>query len=1190
MAGSARRAGQPPEHRRFGAPLSSLVATTFALALAQAAPSAHSAPRDAPSEIDRLITAYDYAGAERVARDLLSQAAAGSEENSLATAAALDTLVSVLVLKKEGISPEPVDLARRAVEIKEHILGSEHQDVAPSLHCLGDALHNAGDYRGARSAHERALAIRERAFGPSHLLVAESIDHLLWTLTALWLDPEMKDLQPRMEALANRAIQIKEQTYGPAHPALGRSLDNLGFTLLIRAKDLEGSRSAHQRALEIRERALGPDHLDVAESLNFVSVMTHVFGDEPKSNAQSERALAIRERILGSEHPDTAWNLGELAVGHFHLGRYEESLQMHERAVRINEKALGPDHPETAWSRRYLAEMLYWLGDYTEAERHFRQSLAALEKSRGPQSTWTQTVEAGLAQVLMGTGDYARAGSIFERTDRDFESTFGSDYYPLAIGFLAHAKLRQRTGEIAYARSLLERALSIFERALGPRHYRTGWAAQYLADLLADTPDKARARELCERSIRIFEESYGPETYALAASLDILARLESTDGHQQRARLLLERAQRIKEGALGQDHPEVAATLLHLARALARAGDRAGALAATLRAEEIGREHLRLTARDLPERQALRYASIRPSGMDLALSLAAGAADPRVFWQAWDALIRGRAAVLDEMAGRHRSLSASEEPEVVRLSERLRSMRTRLANLTIRGPGEGPAERYRVLLEDLTAQKEEIERSLTERSLTYRERRAAGEVGLPEVIRALPPRTALVAYARYEHSESGSTAEQTASSYLAMVLGAGDGAPAVVPLGGAATIDSLIRHWRSEVALPPRGSRAARARADAMYRTAGDRLRRAIWDPLAEHMKDARTVFLVPDGMIHLVSFATLPAGEDLFLAERPPVLHYFSAERDISGIGRRGRTSSGVLVMGGPDFEAEPRLVDTEALARAATPDAPALVAAASGTDFYRSPGAECADLQSLRFEPLPGSRAEVEEIAVKLAAPAASGQASKEALLALTGPAAGEGAFKRLALRSRVLHIATHGFALQGRCRSSLDAGVPPVAGASARTATPAPGTADNPLLLSGLALAGANRRNEIKGDTVHEDGILTAEEIGSLDLSGVEWAVLSACETGLGDARAGEGVLGLRRAFQVAGARTLIMSLWQVQDQATREWMGALYQNRSAGMMTSEAVSRAGLDVIEQRRRDGRSTHPFYWGAFVAAGDYR
>jgi CHAT domain-containing protein len=150
-------------------------------------------------------------------------------------------------------------------------------------------------------------------------------------------------------------------------------------------------------------------------------------------------------------------------------------------------------------------------------------------------------------------------------------------------------------------------------------------------------------------------------------------------------------------------------------------------------------------------------------------------------------------------------------------------------------------------------------------------------------------------------------------------------------------------------------------------------------------------------------------------------------------------------------------------------------------------------------------------------------------------------------------------------------------------------APAEPENPLLLSGLVLAGANHRSAAGAE--EDDGILTAEEIAALDLSGVEWAVLSACDTGVGDIRAGEGVFGLRRAFQVAGVGTLIMSLWSVEDEATREWMTALYEARLERRLdTAEAVREASLSVLRRHREAGESTHPFYWAGFVAAGDWR
>jgi CHAT domain-containing protein len=135
----------------------------------------------------------------------------------------------------------------------------------------------------------------------------------------------------------------------------------------------------------------------------------------------------------------------------------------------------------------------------------------------------------------------------------------------------------------------------------------------------------------------------------------------------------------------------------------------------------------------------------------------------------------------------------------------------------------------------------------------------------------------------------------------------------------------------------------------------------------------------------------------------------------------------------------------------------------------------------------------------------------------------------------------------------------------------------------------MAGANRHAAAPAN--EDDGILTAEEVTTLNLQGVEWAVLSACDTGLGELKAGEGVLGLRRAFQIAGVHTIIMSLWAIDDDAVRTWMRVLYEGRlQRGVNTADAMHRATLDILRKRRAGGASTHPFFWAGFVAAGDWR
>jgi CHAT domain-containing protein len=352
-------------------------------------------------------------------------------------------------------------------------------------------------------------------------------------------------------------------------------------------------------------------------------------------------------------------------------------------------------------------------------------------------------------------------------------------------------------------------------------------------------------------------------------------------------------------------------------------------------------------------------------------------------------------------------------------------------------------------------------------------------------------------------------------------------------------------------------------------------------------------VYVVPDGALNLVNLATLPLDNGSYLLEKGPVLHTLSAERDLATRDSLKVEGRGLFAMGGPDYDEAPAAV----LAAGKMQRPGEYLAMGNDLNLYRGVRSGCDDLASLRFDPLPGTLRELHEIGQLWQAkkniqrrPAEAAGVEPSPVLELTGAEAGERAFKQGAPGHAVLHMATHGFFISGRCRSALD-GSAGETGATfaARDGVLAATRDENPLVLSGLALAGANRRAEATPD--EDDGILTAEEIAALDLSGVQWAVLSACETGVGDVRAGEGVFGLRRAFQVAGARTLIMSLWGVEDQSARAWMHALYEGRFRRRLgTAEAVREASLTLLRERRARGLSTHPFYWGAFVAAGDWR
>ena len=586
--------------------------------------------------------------------------------------------------------------------------------------------------------------------------------------------------------------------------------------------------------------------------------------------------------------------------------------------------------------------------------------------------------------------------------------------------------------------------------------------------------------------------------------------------------------------------------------------------------------------RSLPERQALNYAAVRPRGLNLMLSLSSSMSD--AIPVALGGLIRSRALVLDEIAARQATArSASERTDPARLA--LASAQQRIANLMVRGPGELSPAQYASLVEGARRDSENAELLLAERSSEFKAQLSRAHVGLDEVTGSLPADAALVSFVRYERTPFAPFVQQPSpnpstrppsrslASYVAFVLRHGT-PPAIVPLGPAQTLDILVSRWREDIAAEVLPSVQTPSGASVpSSRRSGVALRRLVWDRLAAHVGDARRVFIVPDGALGLVPFAALPVGERLYLLETGPVIHYLSAERDLLPLQQGSATRRGLFALGGPSF-------DDRSLFKARSKATPTLPAPQL-TLLRRRSADTCGSLETASFLPLNGTLQEVRDLAALWKA---NPTTESEPTQVLVGHDAGEARFKRDAPGHRVLHLATHGFFMNGTCPSG-PSGTRAVGGLSPGRVKP---SVDNPLLLSGLALAGANRRALAGPD--EDDGILTAEEVASLDLEGVEWAVLSACDTGVGEIKAGEGILGLRRAFQIAGARTVIMSLWSVDDQATRAWMRLLYEARfQQHLSTADAVHQATVRTLQARRALGQSTHPFYWAAFVAAGDW-
>jgi tetratricopeptide (TPR) repeat protein/CHAT domain-containing protein len=1132
-------------------PIPSLLLAVLALLSFAAGP----APAEVPLDLDALMRDGNHAAAADSARSRLARAARDGVPDSLELATLAEVLVDASVRSGKARSEEVLDWSRRAVALRERHQGPDHPHVAVALTGLGSLLLARNEYEPARLALERALAIQERA--PLDANLARTCT-VLGNLHMAHAD------YAAARPLLERGLAIRRQVLGPDHLEVASSLSQLG-TLSGNLGDYAKAREFYDQALALRARQLPPDHPLIASSHDNLGQVLRVMGDYPGAQERFERSLAIRQKALRPDDPAIATSLANLALVLRTLGDYSGAQSLLERAVRIREAALGPDDPEVARALTNLANVLRSLNDYTGARPLYERALAIREKVLGPDHPDVANSLDNFGLLLENAGDYATARAMYERALDIRVRKVGPETAAVAIAHYSLAGALDGLGDLAGARTHYDRAIALWAKTLGPRSLDVARGLNELAGVLSDLGELASARSACERGLAIRDSTLSADNPQIAESLQKLADVQVLQGELAAARASLERALAINERTLGPDDLTVAQNRYRIARVQALQGDLAGGLEETLRSDRIARGRVRETARGLAEREALRLAATNSLGQDLAMTLAVRGVDAGSRRLVLDARVRSRAQVLDEMAARHRASFAVSDTVVASRRVELERIRERLAALLVRGVADSAQRRA---VDELRARGESAERRLAEVSNGFARERSRGLIDLPAVEASLPAGSALVSFARYRRIELATPGRKVANAdaYAAFILRAGDGTPDVVDLGSAQAVEEQVLRWARDVAAlrPPHN---------------GAQLRRTIWDPIATRLAGATRVFLVPDGALNLVNLAALPDARGGYLVEHGPLLHVVSAERDLVPFGD-APGGAGLLALGAIDYDADTRMWATSGGTAAGETSSGAATRAAAGTD--------CDALLATRFEPLAATGAETGEIVELWRQHAGARGDARE----VRGAEAREGEFKRQAPARRVLHVATHGFFL-GRCgeapQSSRGLGRLSASAAPAPAPRAAVPAADgNPLRLSGLVFAGANHRAEAQ---TGDDGVLTAGEAASLDLSGAEWVVLSACESGAGDVHAGEGVFGLRRAFQIAGARTLITSLWSVEDASTRAWMKALYVARLVdGADTAEAVRRASLAVLRQRRARGMSTHPFFWGGFLAAGDWR
>ncbi|NNE09241.1 MAG: CHAT domain-containing protein [Gemmatimonadetes bacterium] len=998
----------------------------------------------------------------------------------------------------------------------------------------------------------QAIEVKERAAGPEALTTAESI-HDFGTIMY-------------RRGRFDEAVAHLERAHGilaAIVPLDELRLSNVEYTLgsvLKRAGEYDRAETHILAALEKRRRLADGFEPKVALSLNQLANLYSVRGEPTRSIRAYRDAIAILE---GHEDEYAHWYgafMANLASELRIVGRFDEARRTYAIVNQVLARAFGPDDPRLASSLEGQGILLMKFAEYGEARRLLNRALAITEKSEGADSYQASTIHDNLAIIASDLGDHEQAIAIGSRSLAIKRAVYGESHEQIAISLNNLGVDHFRMGDYESAKEYAAAALAMRGEILGGDHPLYASTLINQGNVFSHSGDTERAMVSYRQAAEIYRKAYGERHPKYAESLQSVAHEYYARGEYGDAIPILRDAIVILRSAFGASHPLVARARGLLAEALLQAGDTDGAFREALQSENETRDVLRSCYRSLPEPEALRYAQRQANGLGTAMALWAGDVPASgTVAELWDAVVRSRGLLFDEMSARKRFLAEADDPEVARLFRELEKATRRVANLVVHGPEGLSPEQYGEYIADAQADREEWERKCEEASRYFRAERAQARIGYADAVRNLGEREALVGVRRYEHGDPGN---ERGSSYYMAFLKRGDSESAVaIPLGSAAEIDFLASLWRAEI------DRGFEGDAD-LARRAGEKLRAAVWDPVAYHLDGIESVWLVPDGAFHTIQLEALPAPGGGYLIEESREINLLSTERDLAPRNVYRKAGRGVLVVGAPDFD------------RARAARAAAGRDTASRDEFGRARtlparAAMCLEFRALTFPRLPASALEATDVAG-----AWKRWSGREPVRSLTGATADESRFKTESAGKRHIHVATHAFFLGEEC------GVKPAVGSGPGADFGAGATGISPLLLSGLAFAGSNTRDEL--DLEGEDGILTAEEIASLNLRGVEAAVLSGCETGGGVVRLGEGVFGLRRAFQLAGVRTLVMSLWRIEDDWARRWMKEYYEaGWGRGLGASASVREASRSILAARREAGLSDHPFFWAGFVAVG---
>lgn len=943
----------------------------------------------------------------------------------------------------------------------------------------------------------------------------------------------------KADTLYHRSKDIYENSFGKQNPFYANTLFLIGGLYQVTG-NYSAAEAAYVEAQPILVKFLGKDNPNIALIYDMRGQLYEGLANFRKAEELFREALRLTEKSLGKDHINYALYVNDLGTLYGLLGNYAQAEASYKEAISIIRKnATGHDLDnfptlESA-TLENLGNLYQGLGDYSKAERYYLDAQASLAKIYGKAHAQYAIGLANLGKLYQTMGNYTQAEKLLVEASRTMANAMGTNHPEYAVTLNNLAALYNAMDQSSKSEPLLRQALSIAERQLGKNNPDYALYLENLAVLYAGSYEIAKAEPLLIEARENWRRNLGKGAKYAVATRN-LASLYISKGELPRADSLLAESLGIVNATLGPSHPTYATVLHEQATLNERQGKTAAARQLYLAVDDNSLRQVENFFPTLSESEKDGFYKTLRTRFDRfnAFCVKHAKSDPSLAGDMFNLQLATKAILLNSAAKWKQRIKSSGDRKLFSLYSDWESNQVVLARMY-----KDPSTGTRGKLDSMETVTNAIEKELSRRSEMFssvadKKRRSwqevksklkPGEVAI-ELIRV---RTYGIRKTATDSSDVRKTTypvyELTDSVYYAaLAVSSTSNIPEITLLRNGNDLEGKYLHsYRNQIK-----SELQDHDSYTQY-----------WAPILDLIRRTAgagnpTIFLSPDGVYDLINLNTLwnPSTGKYLLEESNITL--ITSTKDLLAEHKDEAFNNLAYLFGYPNYGAstEDRTKQIEQI-RDAQPSYYNLIVERGAT-----------------LEELPGTRTEVEQIAKLM-----DGKGWE--VNTLTGDKALEETLKDC-FKPRVLHIATHGFFNS----DSL--------------------SLQNPLIRSGLMLTGAGQTLQGKKDDTHDDGILTAYEAMNLNLDNTDLVVLSACETGLGDVRNGEGVYGLQRAFKVAGAKTLVMSLWKVNDDATQELMVEFYQ---AWLTSGDKVKS--FRAAQQKLKTKYKT-PYYWGAFIMVGE--